>query len=313
METPALGTPLDLRTSLEAVVTIRTEIPEDSFTAPLLGTEREGSGVLIRADGLILTIGYLILEAESVWIITSNGSATPGHIVGYDHDSGFGLIQALGKLHCAPAPLGDSDACKIGDDVIVSGREGLVNATEARILTKREFAGAWEYVLDEAIITAPAHSDWSGSALFDRAGRLLGIASLFLQQVEDDPNAIDGNLSVPINLLKPIIDDIQGYGRISKPPRPWLGIYLSEVGDQIVVAGLADQGPAAESGIRVGDILVEVGPVRAKSVAHAFRTLWSLGPSGTIVPLTLERGRQQLDMSIKSASRADFLRQPLLH
>ena len=313
MEPSSQDTPLELGASFDSVVGVWTIIPDDAFTAPLLGTHREGSGVLIRRDGLILTIGYLILEAGSVWVVSAAGAAARAHIVGYDHDTGFGLIQAFDGLPDTVAALGDSDGCNVGDDVVLVGCEGVASATEARIISKREFAGAWEYVLDEALVTAPAHPDWSGAAVFDRGGRLLGIGSLYIQEVLEAPSRVDGNLSVPINLLKPIIDDIHGYGRIGVPARPWLGIYLAEAGDQVVVAGLAERGPAAHAGLRAGDVVIDLGGVRAENVGQTFRQLWSLGAAGIDVPMTIGRGEERRHYVVKSADRADSLKKLLLH
>src|SRR5207237_4967739 len=89
----------DLERALSAVLGLRATVPEDAFTAGTLGTERAGSGVLIREDGLVLTIGYLVTEAETMWLTSEGGGAVQGHVLAYDQETGCGLVQALGRLN----------------------------------------------------------------------------------------------------------------------------------------------------------------------------------------------------------------------
>jgi len=212
----------DLERALSAVVALRTQIPEDALTASMLGTERAGHGVVIDERGLVLTVGCLVTEAETIWIVDNNGVATPGHALGYDQETGFGLVQALGRLNLPALPIGDSAALVVGDDVILAGHGGARNAVKARVVSKREFAGYWEYVLDEGIFTSPPHPSWGGAALLNKDGQLCGIGSLFVQQALPGERRHDGNLIIPIDLLKPIIEDMKRYGRRQKPARPWL-------------------------------------------------------------------------------------------
>ncbi|MFP6689821.1 MAG: S1C family serine protease, partial [Alphaproteobacteria bacterium] len=234
----------NLTAALSSIFALRSEIPEDAFTAQVLGTERAGNGVLIRADGLVLTIGYLIAEAETVWLLSNEGDAIPAHVVAYDHNTGFGLVQALAKISSPPIPLGNSQTAEAGDAVIMAGHGGMRHALSAWIATKREFAGYWEYLLDEAIFTSPPHPNWGGAALLDRDGSLLGIGSLFVQQVDENETQTDGNMIVPIELLDPILDDLLKFGRSQHPQHPWLGAYTAESNGQLLVAGLAEDGPA---------------------------------------------------------------------
>ncbi len=303
----------DLDAALAAVVSLRAEIPEDAFTAPILGTERAGHGVLINASGLVVTIGYLITEAHRVWIVTQAGRAVPGDVIGYDYESGFGLVQALGSLDTAPMELGSVRDLRIHDDVILAGYGGRSQALKARIAARREFAGYWEYVLDEAIFTAPPHPSWGGAALIGPDGKLCGIGSLYIDQVHPDIPEQDGNLSVPIDLLKPIMDDLLRYGRTLKPPRPWLGMFVSEAHDRLVVAGLYQDAPAAKSDIRTGDLVVGIAGNPIAGLANLFRTVWSYGDAGIEIPLTLERDGAILDVRIKTVDRRHFWRSPDLH
>ena len=248
----------ELDEALASVVGIRTIIPGDAFTAESLGTERAGNGVVIRPDGLVLTIGYLITEAETVWISTG-GNVVSGHVLGYDQETGFGLVQALGRFDLPALPLGSSAAAEIGEQVVVGGAGGRQASLAARIIAKQEFAGYWEYVLDEAIFTAPAHPNWGGTAVIGPGGDLIGIGSLQIQQMVANRQGDDANMIVPIDLLKPILEDLITIGRPNRPARPWLGLYATEIGDSVAVLGLANRGPAQQADLRTGDIIMARG------------------------------------------------------
>ena len=302
----------DLDRIYASLVGVRTAIPDDAYTADLLGTERSGNGVVIREDGLVLTIGYLVTEAEQVWITDNFGRAVAGHVMGYDQETGFGLIQALGHLDLPALPLGDSDVLNEGDSVVIGGLGGRKGAIAAEVMAIREFAGYWEYLLDKAIFTAPAHPNWGGCGLIGPDGSLLGIGSLMVQQTGED-TAIDGNMVVPINLLKPILEQLSTYGRVEKPSRPWLGLFGTEVQDQVVVAALSANGPADEADIKVGDIGVAVDDEQVKSLAEFFRHVWSLGDAGVTVPLSLARNGEILSTNVRSIARDALLKSPALH
>jgi S1-C subfamily serine protease len=302
----------DLDDALDALVQVRAEVPEDAFTAGILGTERTGNGVVIREKGLVLTIGYLVTEASSIWLTTNRGAAVPGYPLAYDQASGFGLVQALGPLDASVLERGSAKRCRVGDEIVVAGHGGRAHALMATVFAKREFAGYWEYLLEEALFTSPAHPQWGGSAAIDLDGRLVGIGSLFVQEKQDD-ESIEGNMIVPVDLLEPILDDLVKLGRSSRPARPWLGMYTTEVADHLVIAGLADGGPAEQAGLEVGDLLLEVAGERPKSLAHLFRSVWRLGPPGVEVPVTYARSGTISRAVLRSADRSDFLKKPHLH
>jgi len=301
----------DLDRALDAVVSLRSEIPEDAFTASILGTERAGSGVVIRDDGLVLTIGYLITEAESIWLTTNGGSVVAGYPLAYDVATGFGLVQPLGRISAPALARGPSEGSAPGDDVVVIGCGGRAHALKAQLIAKREFAGYWEYVLDEALFTAPPHPQWGGAALVGRRGELLGIGSLLVQETFEG-QAVQGNMFVPVDLLTPILDDMLKFGAPARPPRPWLGMYTSEASERLIVSGLAKGAPADSAGVQLGDIVLEVAGERATGLADLFRKVWRLGQAGVEVPLTLARDGGIAQVVVRSADRSDFLKKPPL-
>jgi S1-C subfamily serine protease len=302
----------DLDGALDAVVQLRAEIPEDAFTAQILGTERVGNGVVIRDDGLVLTIGYLITEASTIWITTNKGVVAPAFPLGYDQTTGFGLVHPLGKLGLRPLARGSAASCRIGENVVIAGHGGRARALRATVFAKREFAGYWEYVLDEAIYTAPAHPQWGGAALIGSEGRLLAIGSLLVQE-KVDGGLLQGNMLVPIDLLEPIFDDMLKLGRPQREARPWLGMYTTEAGAKLVVAGIAPGAPADRAGVKVGDIVVDIAGEKPSSLADLWRRVWRLGPSGSQVPLKLQRKSGLVDVNLVSADRNQFLKKPHLH
>ena len=303
----------DLEHALSCVVGLHAIVPADAFTADTLGTERAGNGVFIRDNGLILTIGYLITEADNIWIALNDGRSVPGHVLGYDQESGFGLVQALAKLDVPSLEIGDSAAASIGERVVVGGFGGRQRSVAARIVAKQEFAGYWEYVLDEAIFTAPAHPNWGGTALIGPAGDLIGIGSLQLQHAGERGQPQNINMMVPIDLLKPIVDDLMKFGRRNAPPRPWLGLYATEVEDKLVIAGLAKSGPAARADLRVGDMVVAVAGTKVDSLGGLFRRIWSVGNAGVEVPFTIYRDGRTFETRVASTDRNRLLKGPSLH
>lgn len=311
LQPDAAAVDFDLPRALNAVVRLAARIPDDAFTAPLLGTEREGNGVVIRDNGLIVTIGYLITEAEAVWITTHDGRVLPGHPLAFDFATGMGLVLPLAPLGLAPIPLGTVAGVDVDDDVYVIGHGGRHHALKASVFARREFAGYWEYLLDVALFTTPPHPEWSGAALVDEHGRLIGIGSLFVQEADGD-DVQKGNMFVPIDVLVPILDDLVTRGRTTKPARPWLGMYAGDDNHRLVVGGVAPGGPAARAGVRPGDQVVAVADQRVATLAEMLRGVWRLGPSGTEIPLTLTRNGATVNLKVKSADRSDFMKKPSL-
>ncbi len=304
----------DLERALRGLVGLRANVPADAFTAGTLGTERMGSGAVIREDGLVLTIGYLITEAESVWLVGADGRATPGHPVAVDATTGLGLVQALGRLGLPALEIGGADGAGTGQQMVMAaGGGGRERAVETKVIGRQEFAGYWEYLLDEAILTAPAHPFWSGAGLIGADGRLLGIGSLIMQQGDGRGRRHDLNMSVPASLLPPVLDDLLTLGRVKAPPRPWLGAFVMEGEGGLVVGGLADEGPAERAGVRPGDRVVGIGDEEVGDLATLWRKLWASGPAGVTVRLNLARDGTPMAVHVATADRARFLRAPRLH
>lgn len=292
---------------LNAIVKVRAVVPETARTAAALGTEREGSGVVIDSEGLILTIGYLILEAESIEVVSGSAAPVSAYFVAYDHETGFGLLRAVIPPKVEPFKLGRSADVKEGDEVMVAAYGGVANARRAYVLSRGEFAGYWEYLLDDAIYTAPAHTDFAGAALIGRDGRLLGIGSISTRLTMSGYGQISGNMFVPIDLLKPIRQALLATGRSQYPVRPWLGVYLEESHGRVIVTRVAEDGPAEKAGLRPGDIILTVDSEPVSTLADCYRRIWALGDAGVDVPLeVLKRVRIQ-SLKVRSADRYQYL------
>jgi S1-C subfamily serine protease len=303
----------DLDRALASVVGLHSIISPDAFSADTLGTERAGNGVIID-DGLVLTIGYLITEAEAVWLHTGDGRVVEGHALGFDFVTGFGLVQALGRLDLDPLTIGSSAVAKVGDRVVMGGVGGRTRSVASQIVARQEFAGHWEYMLDDAIFTHPAHPNWGGTGLISDRGELIGIGSLQLERERDHkPEYV--NMVVPIDLLKPVLDDLRKFGRVNKPARPWLGMYSTEIDDRVVIVGVSAKGPAARAELKAGDVILAINGEKIASQASFYRKLWALGPAGVDVPLTVhhEHDGVTFDVVLVSTDRARLLKAPRLH
>lgn len=306
---PALAQTTGLDTALGAVLRLEAEVPSDSRSASTLGGQREGNGIVIDGGGLVLTIGYLIVEAQNVTLHRKDGRRIPAEVIGYDHDSGFGLVRALAPLDAKPIPLGRSSEVKAGEKVLAVGHGGSGDAVAAMVVSRREFAGYWEYLLDQALFTSPPHQNWGGTALVDRNGNLVGVGSLFIGDAAGDGRGTPGNLFVPIDLLKPILSDLLIDGRSSNPDRPWIGITVNgEVGSHPMLTRLTKGGPAEKAGLLPGDIIVGVQDKKIGSPAQLYKSMWALGDAGVRVNLKIVRGNDLKDVEIQSVSRYDFLK-----
>ena len=299
----------DPATLFSAVVGIDADIPADARTAARLGTHREGSGVVVSADGLVLTIGYLILEAASVTIVTQDGGRIPANIVAYDHDSGFGLVRASQPLDLPAIAFGDSDTLAVSHQALIATRLGKADARGVYVVARREFAGPWEYLLDAAIYTSPPHANFSGAALFGVDGRLHGIGSLLVGDAAEFERPLPGNMFVPVNVLKPVFDRLVADGRRPGPARPWLGLSPTAAHGRVFVDSVSEGGPAARAGLAPDDLIVAVGATPVASLAEFFRAVWASGGAGDTVTLqVLTRAGALRPVPVISVDRIDWLR-----
>ena len=293
---------------LSGVVRIKTFINPDGRSVANLGRERSGSGVVIDDDGLVLTIGYLMLEAHAAEVVTNDGRTVPANVLGYDHESGFGLLRAIQPLKVRPLPLGKSVEISKGDRVLVASFGGSAMVAPVFVVAKREFAGSWEYLLDEAIFTSPPHPAWSGAALINREGRVVGVGSLIIGDVSGEGAGLPGNMFVPVDRLAPILADLIADKVPPDPPRPWLGVNTEEIGGRLMVSRVTPDSPAEKAGIRRGDIVLGVDGEAAKSLGDLYRKVWAKGPAGTTVALDVLQDNEKRRIEIKSANRRDHLK-----
>ena len=293
---------------LKAIVKIKADIPKDAATAQILGTERQGNGVIIDKRGHILTIGYLILEAETIEVTKSNGDQVKADFVAYDYQTGFGIIRAAEPLLIAPLKLGQSIRLKTGEPVLIAGIGGTEAVLGSRVVSRKEFAGYWEYLLEDAIYTSPPYTNYGGAALIDSNGQLLGIGSIFTRINVEGLGVIPCNMSVPIDLLKPILTDLINTGRSSAPPQPWLGINADEVHGRVFIIRVTPQGPAAKAGIKAGDVVVAVNQTPVNGLAQFLRQVWASGPAGVKITLSILQETQLREISVPTADRYRFLK-----
>jgi S1-C subfamily serine protease len=293
---------------LSAVVRLKTHINPEGRTIKGLGQQRAGSGIVIDNKGLILTIGYLMVEAQSAEVTTNTGQTSAAEVVGYDHETGLGLLRALEPLKVKPLTLGKSADLKERDQVLAASFGGRAGIAPAYVVSRREFAAGWEYLIPGAIFTAPAHSEWSGAALVSRDGKLVGVGALVVGDATGQGKNLPGNMYVPIDLLPPIMADLLTNGRVSGPGRPWLGLNVEEVRGRLFVSRVTNEGPAERAGINKGDIIVTVNGQVPDSLADFYRKVWSLGKAGAVVPLDLLQTIAVKRISVHSMNRLDHLK-----
>lgn len=291
---------------LDAVVELNAVIPPDARTARGLGTFRRGNGIIIDDSGLVLTIGYLVLEATRISLVRADGRMVAAEYVAYDFNTGFGLVRALGALGAGAIPFGDSSTVSETDRMLVVGNGGSRATIGAVVVSRRPFAGFWEYMLEDAIFTSPPHDNWGGAALISSAGELMGVGSLLVRDAQQQNRPRAGNMFVPINLLKPILADMLTFGRGGGPNRPYLGVFSQELSDLVVITGVTQDGPAARAGIRRGDVVFSIGGQRITKHTDFYRTLWSQGEAGDEVRIEVLREGNLLEFQFKSGDRDDF-------
>ena len=290
----------------DALVKLSIKTTPDARTAETLGTEREGTGVVIDIDGLVITIGYLILEAGSILVVAPDGRVFPATVVGYDHASGFGVLRTARGVARKPLGLGASSDVKELSTVTVAAHAAAGGTSQACVVSRRRFTGWWEYMIDDAIFTSPPRYEHSGAALLDDAGRLVGIASLWVGDAVDLGVAFPGNMFVPIDLLKPLLADLTT-GQRPHAPRPWLGVYSEEVEGHVVVTRVLPGAPADKAGLRRGDVILGVAGHSIGGQSEFYNKLWAAGVAGAEITLHVVRNRAVRELQVQSVDRMDFL------
>ena len=293
----------------DAVVKLSIKAVEGARTADTLGAEREGTGIVIDAKrGLVLTIGYLVLEAASILVMTRDGRIYPASVAGFDHGSGFGIVRALSGLSSAAVELGDSGSVRELHSVTVAAHGAAGGASGAAVIARRRFTGWWEYMIDDAIFTAPPRYEHSGAGLLEESGRLVGIASLWVSDALEIGAAFPGNMFVPIDLLKPVLDDLVATGRRRGPARPWLGVYSEQHEGHLFVSRTLPDSPAERAGLKRGDVILGVGGQSIGGQSDFYRKLWSSGEAGCDVALHVLHEKAVKQVVVRSADRMDYLR-----
>ncbi len=291
----------------DAVVKLSIRVVEGGRTAATLGAERDGTGIVIDPSGLVLTIGYLVLEAESILVVTRSGQVFPATVVGFDHASGFGLVRAPG-YGGRFVRLGDSATLRELTTVCVAAHNGAGGSSLAAVVARRRFTGWWEYMIDDAIFTAPPRYEHSGAALLDADGRLVGIASLWVSDAMDIGAAFPGNMFVPVDLLKPLLGDLVATGRRRGPARPWLGVYSEQQEGHVIVSRVLPDSPASQAGMKRGDIILGVGGQSIGGQSDFYERLWASGEAGADITLHVVQNKTVKHFIVRSADRLDYLR-----
>jgi serine protease Do len=299
------GSPPELTVDALSVVKIKSQAVREARSATTLGAEREGTGVVIDSNGLVLTIGYLLTEAEKVELSTADGKVFPATVVGSDAGTGIGLVKALTPLPVKPVDFGASADVAERELVLIVGFDGVA---PAYVVSKRQFVGYWEYLLDEAIYTAPATVNWQGAALLSRDGKLIGIGSLVVGDAMGTRANIPGNMFVPIDVLKPVLGDMIANGRLTGKPRPWLGVNTQEVQGNLIVTRVSPEGPAEDAGLQKGDVIVGIAGKTFQGQAAFYTKLWATGNAGVDVALDVLKGNQVQKYTVKSRDRDSYFR-----
>ncbi len=301
-------TGIDAERLYGALVRVQTVAVPNARSSTTLGRERVGTGTVIGKDGLILTIGYLVVEAENVRVTDAKGRSYPSRVLAHDHATGLSLIQTTTPLNIAPVPLGNSGKLADREPVLIAGWGGLPDTALAYVVSRRPFSASWEYMLDEAIFTSPPTTGWSGAALVDRKGTIVGVGSLVVREATAEDPKLPGNMFVPIDALKPILDDMVKTGRRKAPPRPWLGVAADEVSGRLIVSRVSPEGPADTAGVRNGDIILGVGNDSVKSRADFYQKLWTRKSAGDVIKLRVLQGADIRDIPVQSIDRIEYFR-----
>jgi len=308
-ESNKLTTEEDILNIYKSVVKIDSIIPPEARTAQSLGTVRGGNGVVID-DKHILTIGYIVVEAETITITLPDGKKFPGELIGYDHTTGFGILRTIIQSDLTPLKIGDSDQLTKEDFLYVLPYLTEGRPSAVKMVSRRSFAGWWEYFLDKPIYTYPANSSFAGSALINEYGEVLGIGSLYVGDAAATGISSPGNMFVPINDLKPILDDLIENGRRTKDIKPYMGLTSSDNTGEVKITRVNDNGPAAKAGFSVNDTILAVNNEKINNIEDFYKVVWSFGGPGTKLQFDIERNQKKLNIELTTMDRNDFFVKP---
>jgi serine protease Do len=291
-----------------AVVGVRVIAVEDARSIATLGRARQGTGVVIGDDGLVLTIGYRILEADRVELVLDGPRVMPARVVAYDLASGFGLLQPLAPLRLPSVQLGDSSALSSDEPLMIASGGEAGDLSIARMVSRRAFSGYWEYHIDGALFTTPPRTDHSGAALFNANGELLGIGSLVVMDaLGPGQPRMAGNMFVPVNLLKPILPELRTRGATRASTRAWLGLNCVEVDGMVRVVRITPESPAEDAGVLPGDQIMRIDDVRVDGLEGLYKALWQDGAEREITLVIRRSGAEQV-LKAKAQDRMKTLR-----
>ncbi|MFK7965259.1 MAG: S1C family serine protease [Burkholderiaceae bacterium] len=293
---------------LQSVVKVNSTVVPDGRTVAYLGDTRTGSGVILD-EQTVLTIGYLILEADEVELTSASGRKFPASVLAYDHATGFGLVRSALPLDGQPMTFGESNSID-ESEYLLSLDPHDKKATEVVVVSTRPFSGSWEYLLERALFTFPPIPNWSGAALTNKRGELVGIGSLMVDDAAQASPKVAGNMFVPTDLIKPILADLRERGKRAVAPQPWLGLSTEMLGDELVAVRVSEDGPAALAGLAPGDKILAVADKPVQNQRDFYRQLWQVGDAGVQVKLTVSRDGFNRDFSVKSDDRMRYLKRP---
>jgi S1-C subfamily serine protease len=299
---------LDAERLYAALVHVEATAVPNARSNATLGREREGTGTVISKDGMILTIGYLLVEADQIKVTDNRGRSYSARMVAYDHPTGLALLKTTTPINVTPVPFGNSGKLADREPVLIAGWGGIPDTALAYVVSRRMFTGSWEYMLDEAIFTSPPTTGWSGAALVDRRGTIVGVGSLVVRDATEGEPKLPGNMFVPIDALKPILDDMMKTGRRKEPPRPWLGVSADEISGRLIVTRVSPDSPASRAGLQPGDVVLGVGGQTVSGLSDFYRKMWARGPAGTAIPLDVLQVSQPREITVKSTDRASHLK-----
>jgi len=285
---------------LPATVHIEARIPETHPSTRILGSERMGSGTIIDAAGLVLTVNYVVLGAEQVKVTMIDQRAYVAEVVRTDFASGLALVRipeerltALTLRHTSDVALGEE--CF----VVASVGEGSARIANGAISYLGPFDANWEYVLERAIMTTAMNPGLGGGPLCDPLGRVLGVVSLNLNEIGRF------SLAVPSDYYLDARDDFVDGRRPAVGARAWLGLFCYSVKEHVVIQGLLPGGPGEQAGLKAGDVILAIDGEDVGDRRSLYRRLWT-HPAGDPVTLKIFRGRETKTVTVASGDVEKF-------